>query len=123
MAVGERGMEFDGGKRKAKLGRIFTMNGSNISQSWFLAALLTAAACPAASDWPQWRGPARDGHLGDGQSLPTQLPKELKPAWKLEVGSGHSSPIVAGGKLIYLDENGSEEVAHGVDITTGKELW
>jgi outer membrane protein assembly factor BamB len=99
------------------------MNGSLTSQNLFLAILITAATSAAASDWPQWRGPARDGHIGNGQSLPTQLPKELKPTWRLEVGSGHSSPIIARGKLVYLDENGSQEVAHVVDIATGKELW
>lgn len=76
-----------------------------------------------AGDWPQWRGPARSGHAATDAASPTALPKELKPAWKLPVGGGHSAPIVAGHRLVYLDENGSREIAHVVDAATGKELW
>ena len=75
-----------------------------------------------AGDWPQWRGPARDGHSADSKSLST-LPKELKPVWRIAVGGGHSGPVVADGKLAYLDENGAREVAHLLDAATGKELW
>jgi outer membrane protein assembly factor BamB len=53
----------------------------------------------------------------------TVLPKELKPLWKVGVGGGHSAPVVAGNKLVYLDENGSREIVHVLDATTGKELW
>lgn len=63
--------------------------------------LLGAHQFATAADWPQWRGPARDGHAA-GQL--TALPKELKPVWKISAGPGHSSPVLAGGKLIYLDE-------------------
>jgi outer membrane protein assembly factor BamB len=47
----------------------------------------------------------------------------LKPVWKISVGGGFSGTIVAGNKLIYLDENGRREVAHALDATTGRELW
>lgn len=91
---------------------------------------LLAALCPClavvlaapASDWPQWRGPARTGHAA-GRPLPAALPKELTPLWKTAVGGGHSGPIVAAGRVLYLDENGSREIAHALDAATGKELW
>jgi outer membrane protein assembly factor BamB len=51
------------------------------------------------------------------------LPTDLKPVWKISVGGGHSAPVVAGNKLVYLDENGSREVAHVLDAATGKEIW
>src|SRR5262245_34156234 len=82
-----------------------------------------AAAPSLASDWPQWRGPQRDGHVSDGVALPTTLPCTLKPLWKISVGGGFSAPIIAGNKLVYLDENGTKELAHAIDITTGKPLW
>lgn len=86
-------------------------------------ALLTLVfALPAvAADWPQWRGPDRSGHAST--AAPASLPKELQPLWKVRAGGGHSSPIVAGSKVIYLDENGSREIAHCLDLATGKELW
>jgi outer membrane protein assembly factor BamB len=77
----------------------------------------------AGADWPQWRGPARTAHASLDTPAPAALPKELKPVWKIATGGGHSSPVVAGGKLVYLDENGSREIAHCLDAATGKELW
>src|SRR5207249_2679562 len=53
----------------------------------------------------------------------TSLPNDLKPVWKLSIGGGFSSPVIAGGKLVYLDENGAQEVAHLIDAKTGKEIW
>ena len=75
------------------------------------------------SDWPQWHGPTRDCRIPDGAACPASLPKDLKPIWKVPVGGGHSSPVAADGKLVYLDENGRNEVAHLLDATTGKEIW
>jgi outer membrane protein assembly factor BamB len=31
--------------------------------------------------------------------------------------------VVAGGTLVYLDEDGTREVAHALDVATGKERW
>src|SRR5262245_36252219 len=76
-----------------------------------------------SSDWPQWHGPSRDCRLPEGAKLPTALPKDPKPLWKLPIGGGHSSPVVSGGKLVYLDEDGKFEVAHLLDAKTGKENW
>ena len=83
------------------------------------AALLAAASLHAA-DWAQWRGPNRDGHVSASIAA---LPKEAKTLWSIPVGNGQASPLVAGGKLIYLDEQTGQEVAHAVDLKTGKELW
>ena len=92
---------------------------SSIRATALLTLLLALPA--AAADWPQWRGPDRSGHVST--AAPASLPKELKPLWKIRASGGHSSPIVAGGKVIYLDENGSREIAHCLDLATGKELW
>ena len=75
-----------------------------------------------ASDWPQWRGPNRDGHALE-ESLLATLPSELKPIWKRPVGTGFSAPVVAGEVLIYLDEQGGRETAHALAPSTGVELW
>ncbi len=84
------------------------------------AAFATFTA--AASDWPQWRGPQRDGHAGSAIKLDT-LPKEAKMLWSVPVGVGQSSPIIAGNRVIYLDDQGGQETAHCLDLATGKELW
>ncbi len=84
-----------------------------------LACALSAGL--TAADWPQWRGPNRDGHA-PGATLLT-LPKDLKPAWKIDTGPGFSSPVVSAGSVIYLDEQDKKEVAHRIDAATGKEIW
>ena len=84
-----------------------------------LAAAFTTASLPAA-DWAQWRGPNRDGHTSYSLAV---LPKEPKTLWSIPIGNGQASPLVVGDKVIYLDEQGNQEVAHAVDIKTGKELW
>ncbi|HKS38483.1 MAG TPA: PQQ-binding-like beta-propeller repeat protein [Verrucomicrobiae bacterium] len=85
--------------------------------------LLLSAFPLAAGDWPQWHGPTRDCRVAAAEKAPTSLPKDPKPVWKIPAGGGHSSPVVAGGKLVYLDENGKNEVAHLLDARTGKEIW
>lgn len=75
-----------------------------------------------AADWPQWRGPGRDG-VAEGSSLPRELPKELKPLWKAEVGEGHSSPVIVGSDVYLLTRRGGDEYCLALDAATGKEIW
>src|SRR5256714_11005539 len=76
----------------------------------------------SASDWPQWHGPTRDCHLPHTEPV-ASLPNDLKPVWKISIGGGVSLPVVAGGKLVYLHENGAQEAAPLIDPKTGKEIW
>lgn len=93
--------------------------------AWLLPLGLAGLLLPARggdADWPQWHGPARDRHAA-GARPPAALPRELQPAWKTPVGGGHSGPVVSGGTLVYLDEDGTREVAHALDAATGRERW
>ncbi|HEV3469461.1 MAG TPA: PQQ-binding-like beta-propeller repeat protein [Pyrinomonadaceae bacterium] len=97
-------------------------------------AEVTAAAAAAATDpnaatvvaasveWPQWRGPNRDGVVA-GASAPVTWPKELKEQWRVTVGVGHSSPVVSEGRVYQFARQGEEEVLIALDAATGKELW
>ncbi len=62
------------------------------------AVMLAVGTGVSAENWPQWRGPG-----GQGISNETQLPLEWAPdrniAWKTELPSGHSSPIVWGDRI------------------------
>src|SRR2546430_14111191 len=87
--------------------------------------LLFTALCFGASagDWPQWRGPNRDGHIATDEHFPEKLPAVLSPVWQKQIGGGLSSPIVRGNQLVYLDAQNGKEVAHLLDPKTGKEVW
>jgi len=74
-------------------------------------------------DWPQWLGPQRDGHVASDSPALEKLAPLLKVVWRKKIGGGFSSPVVAGGKLAFFDENGQAEVAHLLDARTGAEIW
>ncbi len=85
-----------------------------------VACFLEAAAL--AQDWPQWRGPHRDGHIL-GLAAPKHWPGSWKVAWQLEVGEGHSSPVVVGDQVFVFTRQGEEEVVRGLWLDSGKEIW
>jgi outer membrane protein assembly factor BamB len=75
-----------------------------------------------AANWPQWRGPNRDGYVV-GVNAPRAWPKALKEEWKVTVGVGHASPLLSDGRLYVFARQGEAEVLTCLDPTSGKELW
>jgi outer membrane protein assembly factor BamB len=73
------------------------------------------------ASWPQWRGPARDG-IAPGPA-PASWPATLTERWKVSVGSGYSTPIVADGKVFVHARSGERETATAFDAATGRQLW
>ena len=89
-------------------------------------ALALALTLPAeGGDWPQWRGPNRDGHAPAAR-LPANWPASAPaPAWKVKIGEGYAGAAVAGGKVFALardDEKGVER-ASCLDLISGKQIW
>ena len=87
-----------------------------------LLAVLGALSIAGGADWPQWRGPQRDGVVRAG-SAPASWPEHLKLRWKTTVGEGHSSPILASGKIYVFSRQQGREVASAIDLQGGKILW
>ena len=96
------------------------------------AALLAVGATLAtgtlgASDWPEWRGPSRDG-----RSTETGLPSSWSPqgdnlAWRVPIGA-RSSPVAFGDRIYLLtvtagDVATTQERLVALDAETGKLLW
>jgi hypothetical protein len=52
-----------------------------------VASFLLLTCTGLADDWPQWRGPNRDG-IVHGVTLPAKWPEALKEEWKAPVGGG-----------------------------------
>lgn len=83
-------------------------------------SIVTPAQAPN-SDWPQWRGPRRDGTVTT--PLPADWPAKLTKRWELAVGAGHSSPVVAGDRVVVHSREGDREITRAVALSTGRELW
>lgn len=73
------------------------------------------------ADWPQWRGPHRDGLTTD--PLPATLTATTAPLWRHPSAHGYASPIVQDDQVIFLDDTGGQETAHALNLKTGNELW
>lgn len=76
-----------------------------------------------ALDWPQFRGPGRDGvsrEIGLLKTWPANGPRQL---WRVPLGDGFSGISVAGGRLFTLYAKGKDELAVAHDTATGREIW
>jgi len=86
-----------------------------------LSLTLASQIC-FAQDWPQWRGPNRDGVVASF-TAPRVWPDKLKTIWKVQTGVGHSSPVVVGGRVYLHSRQDETEVAACFDLDTGKQVW
>ncbi|MBN1419372.1 MAG: PQQ-binding-like beta-propeller repeat protein [Planctomycetes bacterium] len=74
------------------------------------------------AEWPQWRGPNRDG-VAAGAALPATWPERLPVLWETAAGPGYSTPVVAAGRIFFMERAGGDEVYRALDADTGKEIW
>ncbi len=72
-------------------------------------------------DWPQWRGPHRDGIITS--PVHADWPEQLKQRWQVVVGAGHSSPLLVNQRVYLLTRQGDQEVVSCIGFDTGKILW
>ena len=102
------------------------MNSKRLVLSAFVFVFLFAveAMAQSAANWPQWRGPNRDG-ISKETGLLKQWPAEGPPlVWKATgAGRGYSSFSIANGKLYTLGLRGDREFVIAFDIANGKEAW
>ena len=87
-------------------------------------AALAVAWCGRAllADWPQWRGPKRDG-VANGFRPPKHWPTALDKDWSVEVGLGHASPVVVGNRIYLLTRRNDAETVRCLSLDDGQELW
>ncbi|MBP7935794.1 MAG: PQQ-like beta-propeller repeat protein [Phycisphaerae bacterium] len=90
-----------------------------------LVSLVSAAdAAKVVRDWPQWRGPLRDG-----RSIETRLlrkwPEEGPPlAWKAEgLGMGYSSVSIVGNRIFTMGDKGKDQLVIALDLATREPVW
>jgi outer membrane protein assembly factor BamB len=93
------------------------------------AALVTLCVAVAsfalAADWPQWRGPTRDG-ISKETGLLKQWPAEgPKLVWSIDnLGNGYSTPSVVGDRIYLMSNQGMEnEFVQALSAKDGAEVW
>ncbi len=96
--------------------------------SLLATALLLAAAGPRpaahAADWPQWRGPARDGISRETGLLREWPAGGPRLAWKATgLGGGYSGVSVAAGRIYTMGDGAETSELHALEESTGKLLW
>jgi len=77
----------------------------------------------ATDDWPQWRGPNRDGisrETGLLKNWPKDGPKVL---WRVPSGEGYAGIVIAKDRGYTMFGQGENEFMICFDPANGKELW
>ena len=92
----------------------------------FLLTLPTSTVL-LADDWPQWRGLNRDAVWKETGLLESFPAEGLKIRWRVPVGWGFSSPVVAEGRVFLADSEvikpKARERVTCWDEATGKVIW
>src|SRR6187549_500815 len=92
-----------------------------------LALAVGAGKAVCGDDWPQWRGPQRDGVWRESGVVEAIPAAGLPVRWRARVLNGWSGPAVAAGRVIITDHNyKSDPEVEGVscfDERTGSLLW
>lgn len=93
------------------------------------ASLAFPFALLAEHDWPQWRGPDRDGVWREtGLQSELEMNEEgwVELKWSVDIAAGYSQPTVADGRVFVndrLDDPDEIERVHCFDFETGQKLW
>ena len=89
-----------------------------------LAVLIGSLPC-FANDWPQWRGPNRDGISRETGLLKEWPPEGPKLLWQVqETGGGYSTPSVVGDRLYVMGSEGMDnEFVRALSTQDGKPVW
>jgi outer membrane protein assembly factor BamB len=95
--------------------------------NWLAAVMMacvlgTCIGCAFAQDWPQWRGPARDGKVAAFTAPPT-WPAAFTQKWKVSVGAGDGTPALVGDRLYVFTRQGDQEVISCLNAGDGSQVW
>jgi outer membrane protein assembly factor BamB len=88
----------------------------------WLGLLIAALQVVSGADWPQWRGPARDGSI-PAASAPTAWPQTFARVWRVQIGDGYASPVVSNGRVFVHSRSDPDEIVTAVNAGDGKVIW
>ena len=84
----------------------------------------SALVCQSSpADWPQWRGPRRDGVAGDVRLPRNWLDAELKVRWRVSLAEGYATPLVVGDRVFTFGREATSEVVQAHELNTGRVRW
>src|SRR6185369_1219465 len=97
---------------------------SRIVLSLVFTLLCVSQLAAQTAEWPQWRGPNRDG-VSKETGLLKQWPTDGPPlVWKAAgAGTGYSSLAISAGRIYTMGLRGDREYVVAFDVATGKQLW
>jgi outer membrane protein assembly factor BamB len=93
---------------------------ASLVAAWFVAQSVQA------DDWPQWRGPTRDGVWREQGIVEKFDSPRLPKKWSAEIGPGYNGPTVADGRVYVMDrqvEPKQSERVHCFNAATGDSIW
>jgi outer membrane protein assembly factor BamB len=90
-----------------------------------LSLSLAASFSSQANDWPQWRGPKRDGISEEKALFPEWVTNGPQLLWEVkDIGEGFSTPAVVGDRIYLLGNKGLEdEFVVALSIRDGSRIW
>ena len=103
-------------------------------QTTVAAICLCMSAAPATrsinlaasiADWPQWRGPERDGVSQESGLLKQWAKEGPKLLWQVnDIGDGFSTPSVVGTRIYVMSNRGLDnEFVQALSTQDGKPIW
>lgn len=73
------------------------------------------------AEWPQWRGPERNGIVQSAIRFTRST--KLEEKWRAHVGTGFSSIVVSDGRLVTMGNADDRDLVTCLDAATGEQLW
>jgi len=80
----------------------------------------------SADEWPQWRGPNRDGVWAESGVIEKFTSPEIERRWSVPISGGYSGPTVADGRVFVTDrlfEPEEIERVHCFEWQSGSKIW
>ena len=88
-----------------------------------LPALLACTLPLSGSDWPQFRGPERNGISAEDTWTHVWPADGPKKTWSAKVGTGFSSIAVSGGRIYTQGNDQDQDSVWCLDAATGAQVW
>lgn len=88
-----------------------------------VVSVLFCIPMTGAAEWPQWRGPHRDGVSSEVGILKAWPPNGPKMLWRVPLGEGFSAISVSQGRVYTMFSKGDDEFVVCFDATDGREIW